>query len=50
MENDELELKMNDIILVKPGDRSDGGWSVGTNTRLNKLGVFPLNYTELITS
>jgi hypothetical protein len=47
MERDELELRVNDIILVKPTDRSDGGWSVGTNTRTNLLGVFPLNYTEL---
>lgn len=46
MEKDELELKVNDIIEVKTTDRSDGGWSSGTNTRTNKFGVFPLNYCE----
>ena len=48
MEADELELKTNDIVEVKPTDRSEGGWSSGTNTRTGQFGVFPLNYTEVV--
>ena len=47
MEKDELELRVNDVIEVKATDRSDGGWSSGTNTRTGKFGVFPLNYCEV---
>ena len=47
VESDELELKVNDVLIVGPNDRSDGGWCSGTNQRTGKVGVFPMNYCEL---
>ncbi|XP_078661962.1 nectin-4-like isoform X2 [Branchiostoma floridae x Branchiostoma belcheri] len=46
-EEDELELKVDDILEVVKGDDS-GGWWYG---RLgSKLGLFPSNYVEMMTT
>ncbi|VEL13639.1 unnamed protein product [Protopolystoma xenopodis] len=43
-EDDELELRVGDVILVLERNLPDDGWWQGYNTRTQRFGLFPDNF------